>query len=259
MCQKKQVVVITGAFGGIGKSIVKRFDKEGSKLVLLDLKYVNKDSWIKELLSEILIIECDITKKSSIQSACKKIVSKFGKIDVLINCAGILPSITSLEEIELDEWKKTHDVNLTGTFLCAQTFGKVMIEGGGGSIVNIASMAGLTASPKKAPYSSSKAAVIMLTQQIALEWADKNIRANAVCPGFIETTFISHMFEDSREREKRENIIPMGRLGTPDEVANIVYFLTTPESAYINGDIIKIDGGYTLTTMPKIDSKGNIV
>ncbi|MDQ0157185.1 SDR family NAD(P)-dependent oxidoreductase [Robertmurraya andreesenii] len=256
MSNSQQVVVITGASGGIGNSIVRRFHREGAKLVLLDLKMSNMERSIEDFSPESLLLECDITNKSDVEKARDTVLSHFGKIDVLVNCAGILSSINSIEEVEIEEWRKIIDVNLTGTLICTQVFGGVMLVNGGGSIVNIASMAGLAPSPKKAAYSASKAAVLMLTQQTALEWAGKNIRANAICPGFIETPMISHMIKNEEERRKRESIIPMGRLGMPDEVANIVYFLTTPDAAYINGDSIKLDGGYSVTTMPKIDSKG---
>lgn len=252
---KNKVVVITGALGGIGKVIADCFNRKGAKLALLDLK-AEKD---KENDSEALFIECDVTDKKSVELARDKIVESFGKIDVLVNCAGILPSVTPLEEIEPEDWKKTIDINLNGTFFCTQVFGKVMLKNNGGSIVNIASMAGLSPSPKREAYSTSKAAVLMLTKQTALEWGSKKIRANAVCPGYIETPMISHMYKDNEIRKKRESLIPMGRLGTPEDVARVVYFLASSESEYINGEFIKIDGAYTLTTLPNIDSNGNVI
>ena len=255
LAMKDKVVVITGANGGIGTAIADYFHRKGAKLALLDLKFANN----KESFSESLCIECDVTDIKNVAMAKDIIVDVYGKIDVLVNCAGILPPVTPLEEIDAHDWKKTIDINLNGTFYCTQVFGKVMLKNDGGSIVNIASMAGLTPSPKREAYSVSKAAVLMLTKQTAIEWGSRKIRANAVCPGYIETPLISHMYKDEKIRKKRERLIPMGRLGRPEEVARVVYFLASPESEYINGEFIKIDGAYTLTTLPNIDSKGNVI
>lgn len=259
MSMKDQVVVITGACGGIGKIIAERFYREDAKLALLDLSFDSLNELEKESFSKALFIECDISNKKDVECAKEKVIASYGKVDVLVNSAGILPPVTPLEEIEEYQWTKTIDINLNGTFFCTQVFGNVMLDHNGGAIVNIASMAGLSASPKREAYSTSKAAVLMLTQQIALEWGSKKIRANAVCPGYIETPMVSHMYSDQEIRKKRESLIPIGRLGTPEEVARVVYFLASPDSDYINGEFIKIDGGYTLTTLPNIDSSGNLV
>lgn len=259
MKMKDQVIVITGASGGIGKVITERFEQDGAQLALLDLSFKSLIESDKEKFSKALLIECDISNKKDVENAKDKILTSFGKVDVLVNSAGILPSITPLEEIEEEKWTKTIDINLKGTFFCTQIFGKVMLDHHGGVIVNIASMAGLTASPKRGAYSTSKAAVLMLTQQTALEWGSRNIRANAICPGYIETPMISHMYRDHEVRKKRESLIPSGRLGTPEEVAKIVHFLASLDAEYINGEFIKVDGGYTLTTLPNIDLSGNVI
>jgi NAD(P)-dependent dehydrogenase (short-subunit alcohol dehydrogenase family) len=129
----------------------------------------------------------------------------------------------------------------------------------GGAIVNIASMAGLIPSPLRGAYSVSKAGVLMLTQLTAYEWGKRKVRANAVCPGYINTPMNAHIFVNSEERRRREKLIPYGRLGTPEDVAKAVYFLASPESEYMNGEFLRVDGGFAVAAMPQIDADGRMI
>ncbi|NLL18313.1 MAG: SDR family oxidoreductase [Clostridia bacterium] len=243
-----QVVVITGAAQGIGRSIATRFHRSSAKLALLDMDIKPFQEWIKELGRDVLLVKCNVTNRLEVEAARDQILAHFGRIDVLINNAGIGKSPHHLEEVKEEDWRQVLDVNLTGVFLCTQVFGTSMLDRGG-AIVNISSMSGLIPSPLRGAYSASKAGVLMLTAQTALAWGRRKVRANAVCPGIIETTMATRNYKGPGSRQARIDLVPSGRLGTPEDVANVVFFLASPESEYINGEFIRVDGGFTLTTM----------
>ena len=246
-----QMVVITGAAQGIGKGIAQRFSESGAKLALLDIHLQSFQSWAGYLKSDYLTIKCDISNKADVIHAKDQVLRRFGHIDVLVNNAGIGPSPCSFSEIQEEDWRHTIDVNLTGTFLCTQVFGESMLERGG-AIVNISSQSGLIPSLNKGAYSVSKAGVIMLTQQTALAWGIHNIRANAVCPGIIETEMSTRIHTTTDAKEARMGLIPLGRIGTTEDIANVVFFLASPESEYMNGEVIRVDGGFSLTTIMQL-------
>jgi NAD(P)-dependent dehydrogenase (short-subunit alcohol dehydrogenase family) len=179
MSKEAQVVVITGAAQGIGRAIAARFHEGGAKLALLDIRPDLFRGWATEWGPEILLINCNITRKAEVEAARDQVLARWGRIDVLVNNAGILPPRAPLESVKEEDWRQVIDVLLTGTFLCTQAFGAPMLDRGG-AIVNISSIAGLFPSPTRGAYSASKAAVVLLTQQTALEWGPRKVRANAV-------------------------------------------------------------------------------
>jgi len=251
MDNNSQVVVITGAAQGIGKGIAQRFSESGAKLALLDVRLQPFEDWVGGLKTEFLTIKCDISSKEDVLHAREQVLSRFGCIDILVNNAGIGSAPCAFEDIKEEDWRQTIDVNLTGTFFCTQVFGKSMLDRGG-AIINISSQSGLIPSPNKGAYSVSKTGVIMLTQQTALSWGGRKVRANAVCPGIIETEMSTRNYTTPNAKEARMGLIPLGRIGTTEDIANVVFFLASPESEYINGEAIRIDGGFSLTTIMQL-------
>ena len=248
--ENKKVIVITGAAQGIGRAIAERCRKGGFNLVLLDRNLDGFAEYIDANDPDVLIQECDITDKAQVETARDKAIERFGAVDALVNNAGIGLGYAKLEDVSLEDWNKVLNVNLNGTLLCCQIFGKCMFDRGG-SITNISSQAGMVPSAFRGAYSPSKAAVIMLTQQIALEWGPRKVRANAVLPGIIKTAMSMKpgVFYDE---QARADIIPSSRVGLPEDIANVVYFLSTDDSSYINGESILVDGGFTKTSTQQL-------
>lgn len=246
MTQNAQVVVITGAAQGIGLGIATRFKESGAKLALLDIRVDPLREWAKELGSDILLIECNITSKAEVVAARDQVLAHFGRIDVLVNNAGIFGPSAPLEQVEEAVWRQVLEVNLTGAFLCTQAFGSTMLDRGG-AIVNLSSIAGVVPTPYHGAYSPSKAGIMMLTQQTALEWGPRKVRANAVCPGLIETKMTAQFYDVPGVREARAALVPSGRVGLPEDIAKVVFFLASPDSEYMNGEFLRVDGGFTLT------------
>jgi Dehydrogenases with different specificities (related to short-chain alcohol dehydrogenases) len=242
---KNRVAVITGAAKGIGMSIALKFAEEGSDLVIcdIDLDSLKKvENSIKEIGREVLAEKVDVTKKVEIVHMIKNAIAKFGKIDILVNNAGIMLQNKILDITE-EEWDMTMQVNLKSSFLCSQAIIKHMIDNRYGRIINIASLAGQQgALLAGASYAASKAGVLGLTKTLAKEVGQYRITVNAVAPGNINAG-VTLLFP-KEEIEKLEKTTPIRRYGEPQEVANVVSFLASEESSYINGATININGGF---------------
>ena len=238
---------ITGAANGIGLAITRMFARKGADIIAFDKveDLSSLEEYAGEQKADFLGITGDIKDKASLQGAVDSGIGRFGKIDVLVNCAGV-GLIDSAEDMPEDVWDLTMDVNLKGPFLLSQIVGKTMIASGGGRIINIASQAGIVALDKHIAYSTSKAGLIMLTKILALEWGKYNIRTNAISP----TVILTEMGEKAWEGEVGERfkkLIPAGRFGYPEEVAGCAVFLASDAADLINGENLVIDGGYTIT------------
>lgn len=253
MSNSGQVVVVTGAARGMGRVIATRFHEAGAKLALLDLRTEEMDEWTRGMNpDDVLTIGCDITRKQEVDAARDRVLEKFGRVDVLVNNAGIWLPGTPFEEVTVEAWNKILDVNLTGAFFCAQAFGTPMLDKGG-AIVNIASIAGILPA-RLGSYSASKAGLIILTQQLAMEWGPRKVRVNAVCPGLVETPMSAELYINPEHRRMREQAVPLKRIGTPEDIAKAVCFLASPEADYINGEFVRVDGGFTLTVYGNVNS-----
>jgi len=241
---ENKVVVITGAFGGIGKAISNKFAEEGAKLVLWDI-LIDED-YCKQLEKkgvEYIAMKVDITNSEDIEKATNQIIEKFETVDILINNAGITKDKIVLKMTE-EEWNEVIDVNLKGAFLCSKIIGRIMFSRKKGKIINIASIIGQIGNIGQANYAASKGGLIALTKVCAKEFARANINVNAIAPGYIMTRMTENLPE--KIKEDMLNKIPMRRFGTPEEVAELVLFLGSNKSNYITGQVIRIDGGLVM-------------
>jgi NAD(P)-dependent dehydrogenase (short-subunit alcohol dehydrogenase family) len=243
---EEKVVLITGAGRGIGRAIARAFAEQGALVAANDISPVNLDETIRiihESDGQAKDYVFDIAKKMPVQTMIEAIRDEWGRIDVLINNAGVEPHASLLELDEWD-WRRTLDVNLTGAFLTLQSAGRVMRDQGGGVIVNIASIAGRAQGLKdRAAYVASKMGLIGLTREAARELAAYNVRVNAVCPGVIETEMTARLRQNEAMMRKWLEDIPQGRLGTPQDVTGLVLFLCSQASGYLTGQAINVDGG----------------
>lgn len=237
-----KVAVITGGVSGIGAATARLFAEEGAKLVLVDMNEEKGAAFEEELKAqgiEALFVKADVTNEEDVNNIYTSAINTFGKVDVLFNNAGI-GAVKPTEELTYAEWRKTVEVDLDGVFLVAQGAIKEFLKADGGVIVNTASMYGWVGAPGSAAYNAAKAGVINLTRSLGLEFAERNIRVNALCPGYIDTPILGET-----DRELLTNATPMKRLGKAEEMAKAVLFMASDDSSFMTGNSLVVDGGYT--------------
>ncbi|HDM9871270.1 TPA: D-threitol dehydrogenase [Listeria monocytogenes] len=239
-----KVAVVTGAASGIGKAMAALFSEKGAYVVLLDIKEDVKDVAAKINPSRTLALQVDITKKENIEKVVAEIKKVYPKIDILANSAGVA-LLEKAEDLPEEYWDKTMELNLKGSFLMAQIIGREMIATGGGKIVNMASQASVIALDKHVAYCASKAAIVSMTQVLAMEWAPYNINVNAISPTVILTELGKKAWA-GQVGEDMKKLIPAGRFGYPEEVAACALFLVSDAASLITGENLIIDGGYTI-------------
>ena len=237
-----KVVVITGGASGIGLASAKRLLIEGAKVALLDVND-NVLEISKKLGGNVLGIKCDVSNENDVKTSIEMVASVFGKIDCLLANAGIGGGNNKPADVTLEEWNKVIGVNQTGIFLVNKYVIPYMIKNGGGSIVNTSSMYGLVGAPNSFAYTASKGAINQMTRTLSLAYAENNIRVNAIAPGFVDTAILSGVPDEYKKVMAKE--MPIGRLGTDDEIASLIKFLLSDEASFITSAIISIDGGYT--------------
>jgi len=241
---KDQVAVITGGAQGIGKAIALQFASEGAKLVLSDIDEGAVQATAAQIGKEKNVETLGVKGNVSQLADCEKLVDasldRFGRIDILINNAGITRD-NLLMRMSDDEWDSVIAVNLKGVFNCTKAAIRPMMKQRKGRIVNIASVVGLMGNAGQANYSASKGGVVALTKTCAREFASRNILVNAVAPGFIRTRMTDALTEE--QRKKLLELIPLGRLGEPEDVAKVVFFLCSEDSSYITGHVVSVNGG----------------
>ena len=242
---KDKVCIITGAARGIGKATAIKFSLNGAKVVICDLDDSVVQTAVRELsqYGEVTGFAVDVTKPEEIRHMVEEVIQKLGKIDVLINNAGITADST-LMKMTAEQFDRVIDVNLKGTFNCTKEIAPAMIQGGKGKIINASSVVGLYGNFGQTNYAASKFGVIGMTKTWAKELGRKNINVNAVAPGFILTEMTMKMPENVLKMMKEKS--PLNKLGTPDDVANVFMFLASDESDFIHGAVISVDGGVVL-------------
>lgn len=241
---QRKTAIITGGGSGFGRETALKLAKEGTNISIVDLSKEKGDETVqlcKELGSDAIFIQANVSKVEDVKKYVAQTVDHFGKIDLFFNNAGISGSGVRTLECSIDEFNEIIDVNLRGVFYGLKFVVNEMLKTGGGTIVNTASLGGLVGMPTLGAYSATKHAVIGLTKTIAGEYGRENIRINAIAPGTNETPMVK-AFPPEAIKEMAE-AVPMGRLGQPHEVADVVAFLLSDKSSYIHGAVISIDGG----------------
>jgi dihydroanticapsin dehydrogenase len=247
-----KVGLITGGAGAIGRATARRFAEEGASVVVADRDEARAEEVAAALRNDrgapALGLAVDVTSDISVAAMVSQAVAAYGRIDILFTCAGVLVS-GSVTETSLADWDRTLAVNLTGPFLASRHVVPVMIEQGGGSIVHMSSTAGLVGETSIAAYCASKGGVLMLARQMALDYARQGVRVNVICPGWIDTPFNDPAIEAAGGKEALapyvEQMVPIGRQGTPGEVADVVAFLASDEARLMTGSVVTVDGGLT--------------
>lgn len=246
-----KVALITGGAGAIGRATAQRFAAEGASVVVADRDGKHADevaAALREGGAQALGVAVDVTSDTNVAALVRQVTAVYDRIDILFTCAGVLVT-GSVTETSLADWERTLAVNLTGPFLASRHVVPVMIANGGGSIVHMSSTAGLVGETSIAAYCASKGGVLMLARQMALDYARHGVRVNVICPGWIDTPFNDPAIEAAGGKAALlpfvDLMVPQGRQGTPDEVADVVAFLASDDARLMTGSIVTVDGGLT--------------
>jgi NAD(P)-dependent dehydrogenase (short-subunit alcohol dehydrogenase family) len=245
---KDRVVIVTGGARGIGRAISEAFAAQGATVALAGRNTEVLEEAVRAIAASgghAKAFATDVSKEESVAALCDGVLAAYGRIDVLVNNAGINPWYKNAEDTSLAEWQQIIGTNLTGVFLASQYAGRAMIAAGQGAIVNVTSIAGRVGLPRSTAYCAAKGGVELLTRELALEWAKKGVRVNAVAPGFVETDLTHGMSEHPILGKRITDRTPMGRFGHINEIAGACLFLASPAASYITGCSITVDGGWT--------------
>lgn len=253
-----RICVVTGGGSGIGRGIALVFAADGAKVAVLDCNEKGAQETARLVAGaggEAIAIGCDISDEASVKAAEARVSSKLGKAHVLVNNAGVLQS-GNLTDIPIDDWNRLFAINLTGYLLCAQAFVPAMLERGEGSVVHTSSIGARFVTSGLGAYSVTKAAVISMSNLMAAEWGPSGVRSNVILPGLIQTPLSQAAYENPKNVQAREAAIPLGRVGQPDDLAQVALFLASPRSSYVNGAEIMVDGGFSHNVMSLIPRFG---
>lgn len=244
---KNKVAIVTGASKGIGKAIAISFAKEGASVVLASRSLAVLETGVREIKQaggDAMAASVDVRKVESINDLIQKAVDRYGRLDLLVNNAGITMGGPS-EDLSPEDWRAALETDLFGVFYASQAAARVMIPQGGGNIINISSVNGILAAPRRAAYCASKAAVNELTKVLAIEWADRKIRVNAIAPGYIRTELVQDVIDKGAiSLEAILKRTPQGRIGEVEDIAGLAVYMASDESSYMTGSIVNIDGGW---------------
>ncbi len=239
--------IVTGASRGLGQAIALAFAEAGSDLVLVSRSQEGLEQVTAQVRTcgrRVLPVPADVSRSEQVEEVVRLSVATFGRIDYLVNNAGVSPVYTSAEKIPREVWDEILAVNLTGTFLCCQAVGRQMIRQGGGKIINVSSIGGVVGLPRLAAYAASKGGIIQLTRVLAIDWARYGILVNAVAPAFVETDMTAGLRQNPALAEEIRRQIPLGRFAHPEDVVGAVIFLASDAANYITGHCLAVDGGW---------------
>jgi NAD(P)-dependent dehydrogenase (short-subunit alcohol dehydrogenase family) len=240
-----KTVVVTGGGSGIGRASALHCGRQGARVVVADIGSESANATTKQISEEggeSLAVQSDVSDTDQVQRLVRQAVERFERLDVLVNCAGIAVRNPVAEQDEAS-WDKVMQVNLRGVFLCSKYAIPHMRRGG--SIIHISSVVGLIGVRNRAAYSATKGAIITLTRNMALDYAGHGIRVNCICPGFTETGMTAALFADPERKRRLTALHPLGRLGTPDDIAHAVVFFASEEASWITGHALAVDGGFS--------------
>lgn len=252
---EEKVTIVTGAASGIGAATVEKFLGEGARVLATDID----DAGLSSLLdsgtgpaSRLFTFPGDISKREDVEAILDQCIARFGRLDIVVNSAGITPRTLPPDADFAEKWDAVMTINAKGTLLMCHAAVEQMRKSGGGAIVNLGSIMSLVSYPTTLPFSDgfnpypqSKGAVLQLTRDMGIQLASDNIRVNAVCPGFVYTALTRNVTETPDVHEKMRDLHPMGRLGEPGEIANVIAFLASDEASFVTGAAWTVDGGYT--------------
>lgn len=241
-----KVALVTGSAQGLGKEVALSLAQNGCSLILGDVVFPEETAeQIQKMGGRCMALQTDISDENQVEQMVTRGISEFKKMDILVNNAGISQlNYDASEDLPVEEWDKIIRINLRGTFLCCKYVGKQMIEEGDGSIINIASTAGIHGVPRAPAYCASKAGVILLTKSLALEWVKYKIRVNAIAPHYIETELTKDLRASEKVYDGLVRQIPMRRFAKPEELIGAILLLSSSASSYITGAVIVVDGGF---------------
>ena len=242
-----KIAAVTGAVGGMGRTIVQEFAKQGANIVLLDIREDALVEYAEEIAKtygvETLAVKTNSISEEEVDHAVAKTLEKFGRVDILVNTAAMLRACP-LEDLPLEEWRQTVDINLTGYFLVSQRFGRQFIKQGKGTMVHISTIASVFPETYSAAYSSTKAGVNMMSRQMAAEWGQFGVRSNCIQPCFVKTPLSESFYADPVVEEGRKALTANKRIGNTMDIANAVMYLSSDRSDYTNGHELRVEGGF---------------
>jgi NAD(P)-dependent dehydrogenase (short-subunit alcohol dehydrogenase family) len=266
---RDKVAIVTGSTRGIGEACVRVFYREGARVIITGRDQTKGLSLKREMVEKktsaefatgderCAFVKADVSLKKDVMRLRDEALDAFGRIDILVNNAGInVPS--PFEDLTEEAWDKVMSIDLKGVLFCSQIIGREMIKQRSGTIVNIASIAGHYAFPDGGAYGPAKSATIMVTKQCAVEWAKYNIRVNSISPGLIRTAMSENIYQDEEATRGRIDMIPLGRIGNPEDVAYTALFLCSDESSFITGQDVLVDGGLLDNVFQKIPGRAKI-
>jgi 3-oxoacyl-[acyl-carrier protein] reductase len=251
-----KVAIVTGSRRGIGRAIALILAGAGADLIIADVvaddgKLDGVAAEIKKTGRQCITVRMDISSRPDVEEMVRQAVRRYGKIDILVNCAGVWIPGQTLIECPEENWDRVIDTNLKGTYFCCQAVGRIMAGQQSGNIINLSSQVGLNPGTGAGAYSISKAGIIMLTRQLALELAANNIRVNALAPGIVKTDFNIDLWKNPEAARQISLGVPLGRLAEPEDIARAALFLASDDSGYITGAVIPVDGGWQVTPPPR--------
>lgn len=239
-----KVCIVTGAGSGLGLDIARELAAQGATVVAVDARAGSAPAVAEAAGPDVDFVACDVTDPAGVTATFAGVLERHGRIDVLVNSAGIRDVSPALE-LEAEQWNRVLAVNLTGSFLCAQAVGATMMAQGGGSIIMISSVAGVVGVAERVAYTTTKHGVIGLMRALTAEWGASGIRVNTVCPGMTVTPLTAEYATEEGMLESVRRVVPAGRVGQPQDITDVVLFLAGERSGYVNGVAIPVDGGFT--------------